>query len=128
MNRPELLEGMPQPLALDGNNLQQQEAAQQSNIYRIAWQRKSLIILGLILAIVIGILYYSQKDPVYQSQSMLAVQRKNPPILGDIRGAYMMNDDYLTTHATLLRTPMILRKVAEDTDIKKLETFAGKAL
>ncbi|MFO0814636.1 MAG: polysaccharide biosynthesis tyrosine autokinase [Gemmatales bacterium] len=128
MNRPELLEGMPQPQVLDGTNLQQ-EPAQQSNIYRIAWQRKSLIILGLILAIVIGILYYSQKDPVYQSQSMLAVQRKNPPILGgDLRGAYMMNDDYLTTHATLLRTPMILRKVAEDTDIKKLETFAGKDL
>ncbi len=127
MNRPELLEGSPLPNALEATMQQQQEAVSQSNIYRIAWQRKSLLILGVLLALVIGVLYYSQKEPVYQSQALLAVQRKNSPILyNDPRAALMAQEDYLTFHSTLLRTPIILKNVAADSEIKKLETFAGK--
>jgi len=126
MNRPELLEGSPIQSNIDLAS-QHQEAASQSNIYRIAWQRKSLLILGLILAIVIGILYYSQKEPVYQSFAMVSVQRKNQPLSAlDGRSAYNSQDDYLTLHATLLKTAIILGPVAQDNDIKKLETFLGK--
>ncbi|HMP18123.1 MAG TPA: Wzz/FepE/Etk N-terminal domain-containing protein, partial [Gemmatales bacterium] len=125
MSRPELLEGSPLPNMLETSMQQQQEAVSQSNIYRIAWQRKSLLILGLLLAIVIGILYYTQKEPVYQSQALMAVQRKNA-IYNDSRQALAAQEDYLTYHATLLRTPRILSKVAADSEIKKLETFSGK--
>jgi succinoglycan biosynthesis transport protein ExoP len=127
MNRPDLLEGSPLPNALEATMQHQQEAVSQSNIYRIAWQRKSLLILGVVLAIVIGVLYYSQKEPVYQSQALMAVQRKNNPILyNDPRAAIMAQEDYLTFHTTLLRTPIILKNVATDSEVKKLETFAGK--
>ncbi len=126
MNRPELLEGSPIQSNLDLAS-QHQEAASQSNIYRIAWQRKSLLILGLILAIVIGILYYSQKEPVYQSFAMISVVRKNQPLSSlDGRSAYNSQDDYLTLHAIMLKTASILAPVAQDNDIKKLETFLGK--
>lgn len=128
MNRPELLEGSAGQTTHDIAAQQQQEAVSQSNIYRIAWQRKSLLILGLILAIVIGILYYSQKEPIYQSQAMMSVHRKNPPLMSnDPRTAYSMNEDYLTYHAKVIRTPLILMNVAKDTDVKKLETFVGKS-
>jgi len=125
MNRNEMLDGSPiqtnhEPQA------QPQEAAPQSNIYRIAWQRKSLLILGLILALVIGVLYYSQKDPVYQSLALISVQRKNQPLgAQDPRNQFMMEDP-LGLHVTLLRTSTILNGVVQDNDIKKLETFVGK--
>ena len=126
MNRPELLEGSPIQGNLDLAS-QHQEAASQSNIYRIAWQRKSLLILGLLLAVVIGILYYSQKEPVYQSFAMISVQRKNQPLSAlDGRSAYNSQDDYLNLHAIMLKTASILAPVAMDNDIKKLETFLGK--
>lgn len=126
MNRPELLEGLPIQSNLELAS-QHQEAASQSNIYRIAWQRKSLLILGLLLAIVIGILYYSQKEPVYQSFAMISVQRKNQPLSAlDGRYAYNSQEDYLNLHAIMLKTASILAPVAQDNDIKKLETFLGK--
>ena len=52
MNRPELLEGPPNQTTIE-TQTQHQEAAQQSNIYRIAWQRKSLVILGIMLGLVL---------------------------------------------------------------------------
>ncbi|HQR07388.1 MAG TPA: polysaccharide biosynthesis tyrosine autokinase [Gemmatales bacterium] len=125
MNRPELLEGSPNQTTIE-TQTQHQEAAQQSNIYRIAWQRKSLLILGLMLALVIGVLYYSQKDPVYQSLALISVQRKNQPLSAqDPRNQYVL-DDPLNLHMTLLRTQTILNGVVQDNDIKKLETFVGK--
>src|SRR5262245_17600454 len=125
---PQLLEGPTGQFPMD---LAQphQEAAQQSNIYRIAWQRKSLLILGLLLGVVGGLLYYSQKDPAYQSSALVSITRKLPPVFNqgnERRDIFNNSDDYVATFATLLRTPTILKTVADDPDVRKLESFAGK--
>jgi succinoglycan biosynthesis transport protein ExoP len=126
MTRPELLDSSPSSLPMEMS--QTSESPAPSNIYRIAWQRKSLLILGLVIGVVIGALYYSQKDPAYQSTSLIAVLRKNPNMLPMQDPRTMVMDDYVTFHAQLLRTPLILRSVVQDNDIKKLETFTGKSL
>jgi capsular exopolysaccharide synthesis family protein len=107
----------------------QHEAAAQSNIYRIAWQRKSLLILGLVLGVVIGLLYYSNKEPAYQSSALVAIHRKNPAVYNpnDRRDMFNNSDDYVAYHATLIRTPEILKHVASDPEVRKLESFANKS-
>lgn len=47
-------------------------------LMQIAWQRKSLVILGIMLGLVLGLLYYVQKQPTYQSLSQMLIVKKTP--------------------------------------------------
>ncbi len=122
MSRPEMMDPVTQPPMELG---QQHEAVAQSNIYRIAWQRKSLLFLGLLVGLVIGALIYSQKDPVYQSTAQIAVLRKSQMMQPQDPRAIVF-DDYLTYHASQLRNTTILNELIKDNKIKNLDTFANK--
>lgn len=96
-----------------------------SNIYRIAWQRKSLIILALVIALVLGSLYYANSPPVYQSSCKLLVIRKTPTMIAADNSVTSFVEDYLTTHTQLLQSPYIIRRAVEAKDLKNLSMFAG---
>ncbi len=105
------------------------ELATAANIYRIAWQRKSLVILGLVVCLVCGALYYAQKQPVYKSEASIHVIRKTPD-LGtgvslDLATYYM--EDYLATHTLIIRSPLIVGMAVQNGELYALQTFKGNA-
>src|SRR5512142_1376632 len=71
----------------------------------IAWQRKSLIGLGLCVGLALGLLYYSQATPIYQSTAQVLVVRKRAeplPVAGAGAVQQVFVEDYLATHTILI--------------------------
>lgn len=97
------------------------------NLFRIAWQRKALLLLGVILGFVLGSLYYAQRQPLYQSVAQVLVVKKRPDVLPipgeDARSAYY--EDYLSTHLVLLRSRDLIRNAVKDHNLGALPSLAG---
>ncbi len=96
------------------------------NILQVVWRRKSLILLGGVVGLIIGSLYLSRSVPIYQSGGQLMVIKKsNPPLLGanDPRNYYY--EDYLATHTILLRSPLIIQKAVKKNQLSSLKMFGG---
>jgi uncharacterized protein involved in exopolysaccharide biosynthesis len=70
----------------------------------VAWKRKALLILGIAGGLALGVLYYSQKSPVYQSTAQMLVVKKRaealPASQTGVQQIYI--EDYLTTHVILI--------------------------
>jgi len=69
-------------------------------LMQIAWQRKSLVILGIMLGLVLGLLYYAQKQPTYQSLSQMLIVKKTPNDslqLGSAQSHVTYMEDYMST-------------------------------
>ena len=101
------------------------EAPTTANLYRIAWQRKSLVILGLVICLVCGALYFAQKQPVYRSDASVLVIRKAPEVGGNIAvdpATYFM-EDYLATHTIIIRSPTIVGTAVEKGELFTLPSF-----
>src|SRR5438132_3399150 len=82
-------------------------------LMQIAWQRKSLVILGVMIGLVLGLLYYAQKQPIYQSAAQILVVKKTPADAlslghGDSRMTYL--EDYMSTQQVLIRSPEIISR------------------
>ncbi|MFL5338838.1 MAG: polysaccharide biosynthesis tyrosine autokinase [Gemmataceae bacterium] len=97
------------------------------NPVTIAWQRKGWLLLGLVVGVVLGVLYYSQKTPTYQSTAQVLVVKKRGESLPATPGSAMLQpvyiEDYLTTHSILIRSQELLRRAA-----KLLEATAPEAI
>jgi capsular exopolysaccharide synthesis family protein len=97
-------------------NLPVEELANQASggpsLLTVAWRRKGLVAIGLVLGVVLGSLYYSQQLPKYQSSADLVVwKRRSDPIQmsgQDSRLAVL--DDYVATQTTLMRSRDVLLK------------------
>ena len=88
----------------------------------IFWERKSYVVLGLVLGLVVGTIYYEKAKAVYESRARLLVIKKGPDVLpmqaGDPRMPYF--DDYVGTQQVLLRSPTVLKYM-----VSKPEGVAG---
>ncbi len=95
------------------------------SLLRIAWQRKPLVALGLVIGLVVGTFYYAQRTPVYQSTAQVLVIKKRPealPLPGtDPRlSSY---EDYLATHVALIRSQLIVDRAVERNGLKGLTSL-----
>lgn len=95
-------------------------------LMQVAWQRKSLVILGIMIGLVLGLLYYAQKQPAYQSISQMLVVKKTPNdslSLGgqESRLAYM--EDYMSTQSILVRSPAIIERAVKKPSMQDLKSF-----
>jgi capsular exopolysaccharide synthesis family protein len=109
----------------------QQDAAIRSgpSLLQIAWQRKSLVILGVMVGVILGFLYYAQKQPTYQSLAQLLVVKKTPmdslSLSQTDRGvAYM--EDYMGTQQVLIRSPEIVMRAVKMPVLQDLRSFPEK--
>jgi capsular exopolysaccharide synthesis family protein len=109
----------------------QQDAAIRSgpSLLQIAWQRKSLVILGVMVGVILGFLYYAQKQPVYQSMTQLLVVKKTPmdslSLSQTDRGvAYM--EDYMGTQQVLIRSPEIVTRAVKQPSLQDLQSYPEK--
>ncbi len=77
----------------------------------IFWERKSYVILGLVLGLVIGTIYYVKARAIFESRGRILVIKKGPDVLplqsGDPRMPYI--DDYVGNQQVLIRSPGVLK-------------------
>jgi capsular exopolysaccharide synthesis family protein len=100
------------------------------SVLQVMWQRKSLVVLGIMLGLVLGLLYYAQKQPVYQSQAQILIVKKSPdtPLeWGNNRGdsRMMVMEDYIATQQNIVRSSMILSAALKMPKVKDLHTFTS---
>jgi capsular exopolysaccharide synthesis family protein len=112
----------------DERDLDVQETSTASTslgLLQVGWQRKSLVILGLVLGLVAGTLFYAQKQPIYQSSSKILVVKKTPDntISSGPDGRSTFMEDYLATHAELIRSSEIVGRAARSPELKDLQSF-----
>lgn len=100
-------------------------AAPSRNYFRIAIERKWYIVLGVILATVIGAIFYSRQTPSYQSSMQVLLTKKNNGVLPTQDPKSGGLDDYLGTQLALIKTPLVLDKVARREEIKKFAWAAN---
>lgn len=84
----------------------------------IVRRRWPWVLVGLFIGIIGGLLAYSARPAVYQSNAQLLVvkKRENLPTAGDARMGYL--EDYMATQATILKSETVLtaaaRKIPND--------------
>ncbi|CAN5351065.1 polysaccharide biosynthesis tyrosine autokinase [soil metagenome] len=90
------------------------------NYFRIAIERKWYIVLGVILSTVIGAIFYSRQTPSYQNSMQVLLIKKSEilPAQGNEARSSPM-DDYVSTQLTLIKTPLVLEKVAKRKELKE---------
>lgn len=97
------------------------------NIFQIVWQRAGLVFFCLVLGTTFGVLYYVKKPAVYQSSAQVLVIKKRSDALpisgGDPR--LTVYDDYVSTHLTLLRSPLVVEKAVRKRNLGGLKSLAG---
>ena len=90
------------------------------NLLQIIWQRKSLVVLGVIIGLVLGSLYSAQRAPTYLSTASVLVVKRTPDALAGGATQYMIMEDYMTTQTTILRSMEVALRAAKDKEIKDL--------
>src|SRR5271167_1171660 len=85
------------------------------SLLNMAWRRKSLIILGVVVGLIWGILDYAQRPPVYKVDAQVLVVKKRPDILPAVSGdvSFSYYEDYLSTHQILIRSLLIAGRAAK---------------
>jgi capsular exopolysaccharide synthesis family protein len=93
-------------------------------VLRIAWHHKALVALGVVAGLIVGGLVYAQATPLYQSTALVLVENKRPdaPLTG-IESRRSGYDDYLNTHKTLIKSPVIVQKAIEKGKLQALESM-----
>lgn len=89
-------------------------AAGGTGLLVVAWQRRALVLLGLVLGLILGALYYLKREPVYQSVAQVQVSKTRPDLiqLPGTEGPVAMVEDYLTTHTNLIKGEVIQLEAA----------------
>jgi polysaccharide biosynthesis transport protein len=92
----------------------QPNRASSGSLVFVAWQRRSLVILGILVGLVGGALFYLQRTPVYQSSAQVLVMKNTPGMtaLPGVEGRVAVVEDFLSTHSTILRSEEIQRRAA----------------
>jgi capsular exopolysaccharide synthesis family protein len=92
----------------------------------VAWRRKSLVLLGAVIGLVIGSLYYAQITPLYESTAQVLVVKKRPEAVTGYAAQFSQFEDYMNTHQSLLRSPLVVERAVNEGNLSALETFAGE--
>jgi len=92
----------------------------------VAWQRKSLVILGIMLGLVLGTLYYAQREKTYQSMSQMLVVKKTADsgmsLGGNSQNAGYM-EDYMSTQSIIIRSPEILMRALKKPMLQDMNSY-----
>jgi len=95
------------------------EQPRKTDIWKMLWRGKWLILLGLIVGSGLGYLYYLRQDPVFQSSARVVITstRTTVPGINSSVGDYQSMYDRMTTLATqsaLIRSPFVVRRALEE--------------
>lgn len=95
------------------------------NLLDIAWRRKSLIALGIVVGMVVGVLYYAQAKPIYQSRAQVLLVKKRPDSVTGIDTRQTGIEDLVATHQTIIKSPFIIKRAMRRSSLAELPCFVG---
>ena len=75
---------------------------------------------------VLGVLYYAQATPVYQSTAQVLVVKKRPDAVTGVDTRHLAIEDYVATHQVLIRSPLIIERAIQKHDLGACESFARR--
>jgi polysaccharide biosynthesis transport protein len=96
--------------------------------FGMAWRRKSLLALGVVVGLVMGGIVYFQRTPIYQSKSQVMVIKKAgspmPAAGADPRMTFY--EDYVATHLVVVKSPLIVQRAVQKFNLAGLPSFQGQ--
>jgi polysaccharide biosynthesis transport protein len=114
--------------ALLGESRESPPRANSSGFLAAAWRRKVLLLMGTFVGILLGAAYYASRVPVFSASAQVLVVKKRPEVLlvgvGDARVA--STDDFMGTHLTLIRSPLVVGRAVMKGSFATLASFADK--
>lgn len=97
-----------------------------SPLLLIAWQHKSLLVLGAIVGLVLGSLYYAQLPESYRTTAQVLVIKNQPESLQSTGiDRFSLYEDYLATHLPLIKSELIVQRALQKPELKTLRSAAG---
>ncbi len=93
-----------------------------TSIISVVWQRKSLVILGVVIGLVGGSLFYAQRQPIYESRASVHVVNKSVNPGGSTSSKSVTTtfvDDYMSTQKQIMGSEIIAQLAANKDKIKK---------
>src|SRR5476651_2158028 len=96
------------------------------SLFEIAWNRKTYLALGGVVGLVLGLLFYVQATPVYQSKAQMLVVKKRPDNVTGIDTRNLAIEDYVATHKTLIESPVIIERAIQIRHLGNLESLRDK--
>src|SRR5579884_3622030 len=90
----------------------------------IAWQRKNLIALWVVAALVVGVLYWAQATRVYQAKAQVLVIKKRPDNVTGLDTRNLVIEDYVATHQALIKSPLIIDRAIKRHNLDQLKCLA----
>ncbi len=99
-----------------------------SNMLRLLWQRKWLVLLGVVAGLVGGAMIYARTPPVYRSGSQILVIKKRTEMLpiGGTDVTQMYLDDYISTHILIIKSPEIIEQAVKKLPLAEMRTFQNE--
>jgi polysaccharide biosynthesis transport protein len=99
------------------------------NLLQIVWQRKALVLLGLVVGLAVGALVYAEKPPIYQSTTQVLVVKKRGealPLPGGNPGMAFV-EDYVASHLVVIKSPIIIEPAVKSPkhNLAALRSFTG---
>ena len=92
----------------------------------IAWRRKSLVGLGILVSLIGGALFYASATPVYQSKAQVLVVEARPDNVTGIDTRNLVIEDYVATTKPIIESPLILDRALKMRSLDSFESFADK--
>jgi capsular exopolysaccharide synthesis family protein len=94
-------------------------------LLQIAWRHKTLVVFGVLVALVLGTLYFAQAAPLYESEAQVLVVKKRPdvlPVAGNGLGA-TPSEDFIPTHQGILKSALIVNDAVQKAKLHSLDSF-----
>jgi capsular exopolysaccharide synthesis family protein len=96
------------------------------HILQVAWRHKSLIALGIVLGLTLGLLYYAQRPPLYQSTAQVLVVKKRPEAVTGVVAQPISVEDYVATQQVLIKSPVIVDRAIKKGGLANFQSFANE--
>ena len=94
----------------------------------IVSRHKALLVLGGVVGLALGILFYVMSQPTYQSGAQVLVVKKRGDDLGRHLADTRMAEDYVATHQDLIRSHVIIMRALNKPVWYKLTDESLKSL
>lgn len=97
----------------------------------ILLRRKAYLVLGTVMGVILGVLFYAMAPRKYESAAQVWVIKKqadNPlatGVMGTNSNAAAMTQDFLETHRAVLRSQLVVGRAIEKANLHSLEMFHG---